>query len=132
MESARCARPGTPAHELAGCLLDYELALQALGRGPFDPARCRRLIEELTAIGHCTMAVPELAGDFVELTVQHFEMVRVLCRPRALARRVTPQAALALLRGQCERVRAMRSPLLAGVAAQVQPQRRGAVPPTPT
>lgn len=108
MSPVPAAGTSAPACELAARLLDYELALHEIARNPFNAARYRLLVEELTAVGHCTIALPQFAADFVDVTVQHFELVRMLCRPRPCAERITPEMAAALLRAQCAKVRAVR------------------------
>ncbi|HKB54397.1 MAG TPA: hypothetical protein VKD22_10375 [Ramlibacter sp.] len=106
----------TPAAELAARLEDYELALQAISRSGFEAARYRLLIDELTAIGHCTIALPQFAADFLEVTIQHFELVRILCRPRPAAQGIGAEVAVALLTQQCDAVRALRDKCLGLIA----------------
>jgi hypothetical protein len=54
------------------------------------------------------MALPALAADLMQITIQHFELIRLLCRPRAASASVRDQAQAVLLRNQCEAVRAVR------------------------
>ena len=126
MMSVHSAQLSTPAAELAGRLQDYELALRAISRSGFEPARYRLLIDELTAIGHGTIALPQFAEDFVEITIQHFELIRILCRPRPAAQGIGAAAAGALLKQQCDLVRALRDKCLALDPARTPRTRRPA------
>jgi hypothetical protein len=104
----RACELSTAAFQLAARLEAYEADLEALARGGFDPARYRLLVHQLRDIGASTMALPALAADLMQITIQHFELIRLLCRPRAASASVRDQAQAVLLRNQCEAVRAVR------------------------
>jgi hypothetical protein len=104
----RSCEVSTAAFQLAARLEAYEADLEALARDGFDPARYRLLVHQLRDIGASTMALPQLAADLMQITIQHFELIRLLCRPRAAGASVRDQAQAVLLRKQCDAVRAVR------------------------
>jgi hypothetical protein len=106
---ARSRERSVAAFELAARLESYEADLEALSRSGFDPARYRLLVHQLRDIGASTLALPPLAADLMQITIQHFDLIRLLCRPRVATASVRDQAQAELLRQQCEAVRAVRN-----------------------
>lgn len=109
---ARSVEVSAAAFQLAARLECYEADLEALSRSGFDPARYRLLVHQLRDIGASTLALPPLAADLMQITIQHFELIRLLCRPRVASASPRDQAQAQLLRQQCEAVRAVRSKCL--------------------
>jgi hypothetical protein len=107
--SARSRELSAAAFDLAARLEAYEADLEALSRGGFDPARYRLLVHQLRDIGASTLALPALAADLMQITIQHFELIRLLCRPRVASAAARDLAQAQLLRQQCDAVRAVRN-----------------------
>jgi hypothetical protein len=109
---ARSRELSAAAFELAARLEVYECDLESLARGGFDPARYRLLVHQLRDIGASAMAMPQLAADLMQITIQHFELIRLLCRPRAVSAPGRDEAQAQLLRQQCDAVRGVRNACL--------------------
>jgi hypothetical protein len=100
--SVSCVNELSPlAFQLAARLESYEADVEELVRhSGFDVERCRLLTNELEEVRRLGGALPQLAVDIVEMRLQHFDLMRSLCRP--VEDRVAPPAepAAALLRKQ--------------------------------
>jgi hypothetical protein len=110
--SARSRALSARAFELAARLEAYEADLEALALGGFDPARYRLLLHQLRDLGASALTLPQVAADLMQITIQHFELIRLICRPRVASAAVRDQAQAHLLRQQCDAVRAVRNKCL--------------------
>lgn len=128
MTASHSPEVSATASELAARLGSYEAGLCALERDGFDAGRCRQLVHQLRDFGAATAALPQLAGDLMQVVIQHFELIRILCRPRPASERVPQAEQTALLLHQCETVRGVRRKCLR-LAAPPRPARQGAASP---
>jgi hypothetical protein len=58
----------------------------------------------------------------MQITIQHFELVRLLCRPRLAGSGPDAQVAAALLEQQCTAVRSVRHKCLRLIARRGEPR----------
>jgi hypothetical protein len=112
MDNSHPVECSAAAFQLAASLEAYEADLEAFSRSGFDPGRYRLLVHELRDMGARSVALPQLAGDLMQIAMQHFDLIRLLCRGKPAGEGMRDQAQTELVQTQCEAIRAVREKCL--------------------
>jgi len=112
MESSQRLEHSAAAFNLAASLEAYEADLEAFSRSEFDPGRYRSMVHQLRDMGARALALPHLAADLMQIAIQHFDLIRILCRAQPAGAGPRELALARLVQAQCEAVRAVREKCL--------------------